>query len=210
MTMHTTDWKEYAGGTKRIRVKYGMNEQFAERNNQPPYIAVTGEIQERHQGPKQRRWYPSMIGTLDEEISKHFPELRDLVPWHFVAEPGVPMHYLENGQYWWEFVLGTSKWDAPANVDPVSAFKNTILYGILPSDAELEFTDDGPMLDGEPVSKALRKDIRPWLKPRLPGLHENFDKIVRKYDLKGPTKNPTRTHNPGPTSAALLVGRLKF
>ncbi len=187
MTMHTTDWKEFAGGKKRIRATYGMDEGFAKRNNQAPHITVTGEIETKTRGGG---WREDSGGMIHPEISRHFPNLRPLLRWHLVAEPGVPMHYLANGQYWWEFVMGTSKFGEPST-DPVGAFKSTVLYGLLPGDKKLTF-GRSPQLDGV----AAPEDIRPWLKKRLPTLRRQFGAIVRKYDLGGAPKRKTAKKKP--------------
>ncbi len=181
MTEQFTEWKEISPN-ERMRVNYGLH-QIGE---QEPYITVTAEIEEK----RGNRWVDSSFGTMPKEIAKHFPEFKELMRWHLVS-PEAPMHYLANGQYWWEHILGTGKFELRSyDADPVEAFKSTILYGVLPTDEEELVLPKGagrgkrpseePTLYGE--EDVL--DIRPWLEQRLPRIQQDFRDVVEQYDLK--------------------------
>lgn len=189
MAKRKTPWKNI-GPNERIRAEYGL----VQLGNQEPYISVTGTVEEKRYG----RWVETGVGAMHDEIVRHFPELEELVLWHLVSPSG-PMHYLANGQYWWEHILGTNRYPLRwYDADPVEAFKSAILYGVLPMDSQLELPPpagrgqsptERPMLLGEPAPA----DIRPWLEERLPQLQDLFQDVVRRYDLQ-----IERSNNPEP------------
>lgn len=154
-----TAWKEFREGGERFRIRasYGIDEDFARRNNQDPHFSVTGEI-ERYNG---LRWKDYASGMIHEEIAKHFPELSDYLKWHLVSTVE-PMHYIANAKYWWEMATGTGEWKRrPEDPDPVQAFKSTIIF-------------DGIQGEKIPPLSMSWFDVEVWLRGRLPYLMENF------------------------------------
>lgn len=156
-----TDWKRFKEGGRhyRIRAKYGMDYDFAERNKQDPHFSVTGEIDELRGG----RWKEDSGGALHDDVARHFPELEPYIKWHLVAWPSGPMHYLGNAKYWWEKMAGISKWPAqPGEPDPAEAFASTVVLGALPDDLM------------PPTHPEAWPEVEAWLKDRLPTLMEAF------------------------------------
>lgn len=117
--MKTTEWRTYEDnlGRFRIRVEYGMRV----ISKQEPHFSITAEIQMHHG----KRWEAYNFGMLHEEIRTHFPELAGAIRWHFFTWPSGPMHYISNAIYWWQKIMGRSKWPAqPGETAPSSAFRN--------------------------------------------------------------------------------------
>lgn len=160
--MIETDWRRFKEGGRdyRIKARYGMDYDFARRNDQDPHFSVTGSIDELRGG----RWREDSGGMLHEDIARHFPQLEPYLKWHLVAWPEGPMHYLANAQYWWEKMAGVSKWPPqPGEPDPAEAFASTVVWGALP--------------DGEGVPPTGPDDwprVEAWLRDRLPALMELF------------------------------------
>lgn len=73
-------------------VRYGFHLDFA-RRSQLPYLSVTGE---EWQGTPQRNSMRNLIagGCLPEMITREFPELAPLLPYHLATIKG-PMHYMD-------------------------------------------------------------------------------------------------------------------
>ena len=60
------------------------------------YFSVTGDI---YRDVKSDRTF-EMGGCIHNEMAKHFPQVRSLIPLHLSDLEGVPMHALANGHYW--------------------------------------------------------------------------------------------------------------
>ena len=160
--MKTTAWKEYSeqGHQYRIRARYG----WCVIGKQEPYWSVTAEIEAEHGG----NWREDSGGCLHAEVTKHFSFLAPTIKWHLSGKNSGPMHYEANARYWLEMVNGVSRWSAPPNVDPLEAFKHTVVFGALPSDGSV------------PTLAALTT----WCTERLPRLiaamHNDIDPIVKE------------------------------
>lgn len=154
--MKTTPWKLYGGGNQRIRAKYGLDYDFARRNNQKPHFSVTCDIEEQ-QG--NGRWRDSGGGAAHELIVKNFPNLEPYIKWHLVSV-GEPLHYLANAKYWWEQAMGKTTPTEHQQVDPRDAFKSTIVFGGI-SGEKMPYSNDWA-------------DVEIWLKKRLPKLMGRF------------------------------------
>ena len=131
--MYTTAWREYTSGGRRerIRAKYGIDEEFARRNNQAPYFSITVDIEER----RGTLWYDAGGGADHRAVARHFPELKPYLKWHLFSVGEGPMHYLANAKYWWEKMVGVSRWPKSAGEpDPMEAFASTIVLGALHED----------------------------------------------------------------------------
>lgn len=164
MSMIETPWKEFREGGQRYRmkVKYGLDYNFANRHNQDPYFSITGSI-ERLAG----RWREDSGGMLHDEISKHFPNLRPLLKWHLFGTQG-PLHYLANGKYWWELYSGTSKYaQSPGDHDPKQAFMSTVV------------ADEHEL----PPKGTPWPEVKAWLEERLPHLLEEFDDVMAEIGV---------------------------
>jgi hypothetical protein len=160
----TTPWKEYREGsqTYRIQAKYGLDYEFARRNNQAPYFSITATI-EWKDSARPHHWREHSGGQLHEEVARHFPTLAPYLRWHLVST-AEPMHYIANAKYWWERAMGivtpgTSP-ASPGEPDPRDAFKRTVILGGIPGE-QIPYTDDW-------------NDIEKWLRKRLPKLMETF------------------------------------
>ena len=151
--MKTTPWKLFDGGRQRIRVKYGIDYEFGRRHNQQPHFSATCEIEE-----KRHNWHESGGGADHDAIAEHFPELEPYLKWHLVSL-GEPIHYIENGRYWWEAAMGETK-PHTDRVDPRDAFKSTIVFGGIPGET-MPYTNDW-------------QDVEKWLRARLPKLMGHF------------------------------------
>lgn len=154
--MKTTPWKLFDGGKQRIRVKYGLDYDFARRNNQQPYFSATCDIEEKLGNG---HWRESGGGAAHEMIAKYFPDLEPYLKWHLVSL-GQPMHYLANAKYWWEQAMGKTKPAEYQRVDPRDAFKSTIVFGGI-SGEKMPYSNDW-------------QDIEKWLNERLPKLMGRF------------------------------------
>lgn len=158
--MKQTEWKTFTehGQKYRIRAEYGMDYEFARRNNQAPHFSLTMTQERWERG----RWQDDSGGTAHESIVQHFSELAPYVKWHLVATDG-PIHYIANAKYWWEIATGKLAPSEHQRIDPWDAFKSTIIFGGLPTD-EVEFP-----LKGQPWD-----EVKAWLMGRRPLLMETF------------------------------------
>lgn len=166
--MRETNWKEVTeqGGRFRIRAQYGIDYGFADQHHQPPYFAMTASV-ERRAGT---RWLEDGGGAMHQEIARHFPELAGFVKWHLVSPEG-PMHYIANAKYWWEKVLGVSKYKSVAGEpDALEAFKNVTILGALTGDAM-------------PDPRMPWSDVAAWLHARLPDLLANFKADMKSLEV---------------------------
>jgi hypothetical protein len=125
MSMIVTPWKEFKEGATvyRMQVRYGLDYDFARRNNQSAYFSITASI-ERKSGT---RWVEDSGGMLHDQIAEHFPNLAPLLKWHLTAVDG-PLHYIANAKYWWEHYTGTSQFELRSyDPDPKEAFRRTVI-----------------------------------------------------------------------------------
>lgn len=83
-------------------VRYGFDTAFAARNNQAPYLSVTGEVWTLRNWTAHNRGNPradsESCGVLHEMIAEQFPDLLPLLPFHLCGTDG-PMHYPANALY---------------------------------------------------------------------------------------------------------------
>jgi len=161
-------------------VKYGFNYL---RGNSRPYFSITSDIY------KNGREYSG--GCCHDEVRQHFPELDILIRWHGVNDNGVDEYYTANAVYWLEKHFGISKYKTEdySNVIPLEAFKNTVVFGALPSDSIGELLK--PLLDGarpelldeqvrlNAAREELKKRVTQWCEARLPELNK-----VMKADMQ--------------------------
>jgi len=147
--MIKTPWRVFVQDEvkHRIRARYGLDYDFAERNHQAPYFSITSET-ERLNGT---RWQEDSCGMDPNPIAQHFPELSKYTKWHLTGTEG-PMHYLPNAIYWWEYVTGARQ---DPSTDPQKAFQSTIVFGALADD------------DRWPYATASKQDVIQRLKERL-------------------------------------------
>lgn len=171
MSVIKTPWRFYRedGVRYRIQAEYGIDYEFARRNNQSPDFSVTGTI-DRQAG--NNRWMDDSGGQLHEEISRYIPKLAPYLKWHLVGPDG-PMHYLPNAKYWLEMVQGKTDRESTIPTDPMKAFEHTIKLGAFPGDTVPDFR--GPK---EWSPRGLKSDllhapwraVEAWLLERLPKL----------------------------------------
>jgi hypothetical protein len=157
MSMIVTPWKEFREGATayRIQAKYGMDYDFAKRNNQAPYFSITASI-DRKSGS---RWVEDSGGMLHDQIAEHFPDLEPLLKWHLMGPEG-PLHYIANAKYWWDHYTGKSQYDLKSyDPDPEEAFERTVIC------------DQSEV----PPKSTPWSDVKAWLEERLEGLVEEFE-----------------------------------
>jgi hypothetical protein len=159
------------GRTYRIIATYGLDYEFATRNNQAPYFSLTCKIEEKL---KNGRWRNEGGGADHKSIAKHFPELEPLIKWHLTGPEG-PMHYIENAKYWWEQWKGISRWERrPSDPDPLEAFKRTVVWGAaIPIDGESLLTQYAQTWE-------MMED---YLNDRLPVLLATFEADMREMGV---------------------------
>lgn len=165
------------GRTYRMTVTYGLDYEFALKNNQAPYFSLTSMIEEKL---RNGRWRDEGGGANHEEIIKRFPELVPLVKWHLTGTNG-PMHYIENARYFWEQWQGISKWERrPYDPDPLEALKRTILWGAVLGDESVEL-DNFSMLFGSHLNEESQGQGYLW--DRLPALLASFEADMREISV---------------------------
>ena len=158
------------GRTYRITATYGIDYDFARQNNQSPYFSLTCMIEEKL---RNGRWRDEGGGADHKAIIKHFPEFEPLVKWHLTGTEG-PMHYVANARYWWDQWKGYSKWERrPYDPDPLEAFKNTVVWGAVPTDDE-QFN----LHEHE-----LWNVFESYLVDRLPSLLASFEADMREIGV---------------------------
>lgn len=136
------------------------------------YLSVTGEIR----FPRRRE--PSSCGMLHDDIRKAWPDLEALIQWHLTDADGTPMHYIANGLYWWEIAVGL-KSNTPHGPDPVEAFKRTVIWGRLPTDA-----DSAPWTWATTAKiPGERGEVAALLRARLPALQAAFREDCARFGL---------------------------
>jgi hypothetical protein len=161
MSMTTTDWREYKSGayTYRIRAKYGLHK----IGSQEPYLSLTADLEDRP--ARGGRWREAGGGAMHREIARHFPELRDLIPWHLTSVKSGPMHYLANAMYHYD-------------QGETDFFKSTIVFGALPD-------DERRLRECRSENRAEeRACIGKWLKDRLPKLMKRFRAVLKEHGIK--------------------------
>lgn len=134
-----TRWHYYIEGADRYRVKaeYGIDYVFAGIHNQMPDFSVTGTVEHKS---RNNHWYDHSGGQVTDELSAHVPEIAPYLKWHLVGPDG-PMHYFANAKYWFEIAQGSRENNSPQKINPIEAFKHTIVYPGFPGDvapAELQ------------------------------------------------------------------------
>ena len=120
-------------------------------------------------------------GCMHEEIVKFFPQLAPYIRWHLSSTDG-PMHYVANGKYW----AGHCGWrdgkpDSPPNLEHL---KSTIVYGVLPTDAEFDLADHiYSDARGFSWNEARAHSLEAWLMTRLEAMMAAFKLDVESLGL---------------------------
>jgi hypothetical protein len=134
--MKTTEWRSLYPDDpdckERIQASYGFNESGSGK-----YFSITGTI-------KDELGRDSAFGCIHEDIARAFPELAELIKWHLVSLNGEPLHYIANAKYWLQKHLGIYRvfpHSEPegrrlGEPEPLQAFKETIVFGVIESDNE--------------------------------------------------------------------------
>lgn len=188
----------YDGRACVIRVDYGFDLTFAERNNQTPYYSVTGKIAVKTPHNARERQDPILAcGQITEDIARYFPEIGATHRWHMASAESLPMHYVANGVYWWETALGIPRLKPrPYDSDPWKWFASTIVYGACPGE-DLETFEvmirqrfSPPQPDPinphsdlpapvKPDYSEIRGRLTAWLEDRVPALRRAmFDDLL--------------------------------
>ncbi len=178
-TKKLTDWAFYHrhGVREVIRFEYGFT---CIRGNSEPYFSVTGEVWRAAPGPvpKPRGRDCVACGMLHNYLPTPLRWLRKAIPFHlFGVGPG-PMHYQANALYWLEQATGVRDGSLRLksyDPDPITAFKNTIIFCQVEVDSD--FMVESLVRMG-PESRVM------FLADRLPLLHAKFREMVRELDLE--------------------------
>lgn len=149
------------GRTYRIIAQYGMS---YIKGNSHPYFSITGSIDEQ---AKNGRWTDYMGGCIHDDIATHFPELKPLIQFHLWDDTGLPMYYVANAIYWWEYWQGLSKWKPEKTKEEY--------FEIFSSHIAL-FPDE--------VVPTDREEIKPWLENRIPRIQELFNKTMDEFGIE--------------------------
>lgn len=147
--------------TYRIIAQYGMS---YIQGNLHPYFSITGSIDEQ---AKNGRWTDYMSGCIYDDIAKHFPELKPLIQFHLWDDNGLPMHYIANAIYWWEYWQGLSKWKAEKTKEE---YFDIFSFHIALFSDEVVPTD--------------REEIKSWLEERIPRIQELFNKTMDEFGIE--------------------------
>lgn len=150
--LFTEDGKDY-----KIIVQYGMS---YIQGNSHPYFSITGEI-------NQVGYKVDTCGCIHDEIAKHFPGLKPLIQFHLWYDNGLPMHYVANAIYWWEYWQGLSKWKPEKTKEEY-----------------FEIFCDHIALFPDEVVPVTREEIKPWLESRIPRIQELFNKTMNEFGIE--------------------------
>lgn len=105
-TAQIPQWRE-GNTTYRGEVTYGMHYIFG---NSSPYFSITALTERKTTTRKgfnasqckETVWVEDSCGCLHDLIKKKAPHLASLIEFHLADQDGLPMHYLENGWYWYK------------------------------------------------------------------------------------------------------------
>jgi hypothetical protein len=183
----TADDPEY------VQTEYGFHWL---QGNRRPYFSITGVIARKHERGGELiqggigqpgRWDWDSGGCIHETIERVFPHLSFLIKWHCVDDTGIAMHYAANARYWLEKHFGVYRMFAeklPAvqsalacarepgegrrdgEPEPLSAFKNTIRFGVVASDSQHE----PPSIEDPAGREKYLNGLAQWLECRRPFL----------------------------------------
>lgn len=95
-TAQIPQWTEYGYHYKGV-ITYGMHYIFG---NSQPYFSIT--VDTFRKNPKNGGWKEDGEDCCHDLIKKHKKSLASLIPFHLCDQNGLPMHYLENGWYWYK------------------------------------------------------------------------------------------------------------
>jgi hypothetical protein len=166
------DERSYAKAFKHT-VNYGLHQMGG---NRLPHVSVTMDT---YRQARNERWEEDSFGCQHEAVALIFPHVKPLIKWHLCDANGVPMHYVANGMFWWEYATGRrvpGEYDRK-DQDYVQSFKDTVLYGTLPF-YDLAFDPlafslkdiEGKLryMPGSLADKQERAVVEHWLKQREP------------------------------------------
>ncbi len=163
MAMHTTQWRSFQENGQRYRICATFGWHLIPSNKEP-YFSITGEIQRS----QKKYWTEDTCGCIHKDIEKHFPELKSAIRWHLVGKVYGPMHYVANAKYWWDVAHGRISRDKFLREEPISIFKNHVVFGAL--------EDDKMPNENE--------NIETWCLNRLPRLielcHKEIEEVTNK------------------------------
>lgn len=124
---------EYWENGEKYKLTY--NAELGNLSGQLPYFSITGDCYRQAKG--NNRWMEDSFGCLHDEISKHFPEMKQYIKWHLVSVDS-PMHYIANSLYW----AGLQGWtDGKTNSPPNYEYlMSTANWGTVESDKNINLT----------------------------------------------------------------------
>ena len=159
-------------------VEYGMH--YLEGNSLP-YFSITASTWRRKSiGGK---WREDSCGCLHEVIAKRKKLLAILIQFHLSDQNGLPMHYLENGYYWYKKNLETFKSYVRLSDDEQVPEVPKIELPIVLSETGKEL--DLPEKQKERFIEYTQKQfITQWLKTREDKLKQEFDEVMTVFGVE--------------------------
>ena len=179
-TYSLPQWRE-GNTTYRGEVTYGMHYILA---NSRPYFSITGFTKRKgmdgHDGEK---WSEDSCGCLHDLIKEKAKHLAPLIEFHLSDQDGLPMHYLEDGYYWY-------KEDTKVFKDYVRLSEDEIIPEIPEIELPVILSDTGKELDlSEKEQEKIREKFRrqfimDWLRTREDKLKEEFDEVMEVFGVE--------------------------
>lgn len=176
-TYSLPQWKdEYY--TYRGTVRYGMHYILG---NSQPHFSITGETIRRDS--QRGRWEEDSCGCIHDLIKEKAPHLAPLIEFHLADQDGLPMYYLESGYYWYKEDLETFKSYVRLFEDEVIPEVPEVELPVILSETGKEL--DLPEKEQEKIKEKFRKQfITNWLKTRIPRLKQEFDEVMREFEVE--------------------------
>ncbi len=159
-------------------VSYGMHYIYG---NSQPYFSITGDIYRLPKGSK--NWQENSGGCLHDLIRKKAKHLAPLISFHLCGQDGLPMHYLENGYYWYKENLKTFK-------SYIRLAEGEIIPEVPKIELPVILNDNGTEIDlpekeqGKIIEKARKKFITDWLRTRELKLKAEFEEVMKQFDVE--------------------------
>ena len=174
-------WTEDGYDYKGV-VEYGMH--YLEGNSLP-YFSITASTWCK--SSKGRVWREDSCGCLHDLIAKRKKLLATLIPFHLSDQNGLPMHYLENGYYWYKKNLETFKsyvrLSDKEQIPEVPKIELPIALSTTGKELDL------PEKQKERFIEYTQKQfITQWLKTREDKLKQEFDEVMTVFGVEYITK----------------------
>lgn len=176
-TAQIAQWTEDGYDYKGV-VEYGMH--YLEGNSLP-YFSITASTWRKKSNRK--FWDEDSCGCLHELVAKRKKLLAPLISFHLSDQNGLPMHYLENGYYWYKKNLETFKSYVRLSDSEQIPEVPKIELPIVLSETGKEL--DLPEKQKERFKESTQKQfITQWLKTREDDLKQEFDEVMTVFGVE--------------------------